>query len=583
MEERSFKVGVGSAEVTGPLLPVGMMGFAQASQRVEGIAMPLRARAFAFEASPSAPRFVFVSAELWGITQSVQLAVGERLRLEHPQLKVDESNVMLTATHTHSGPGGYSHHLLFNLSIGGYAEPIFQAIVDGVCSAIVEALEGLEPGRVYLNCAEMPANDDVAFNRAIEAYNANPDVCPVSPEEAHLAVDREMTSLRLDSASGEPLGALSWFGVHASSLHSDNTLIHPDNKGLASKAFEDHAKGQWQQEAFVAAFPQTSAGDVTPNFRWDAERGCMIGQSEDDMESARYNGELQFSQALKLHRSCSDEHLLGAQIKRAFRYVDFSAATVSPEFCEGRKGIRTGHAVIGISMAQGTAEGPGPLFRFKALSALMNAFIASYLKVRSMFQGREGVHSLFPQGAKFPMFEPGRGRQGRFLGLFSQATSVLFQCLDPTIARIHELRRRRAMGERSWTPPILPLQLVQVGALALVGLPFEPTTVAARRIKELIQERLAPKGVRHVVVSGYANAYCGYLTTQEEYALQGYEAASTYMGQWTLAATLTHLVEMSQEMSEAKFSDEGAYCASSSLRPMPFDDAELEKRRLSLT
>jgi neutral ceramidase len=43
-----------------------------------------------------------------------------------------EQNLMISATHTHSTPGGYMHDLLFDLSILGFVRQSFMALVAGI-------------------------------------------------------------------------------------------------------------------------------------------------------------------------------------------------------------------------------------------------------------------------------------------------------------------------------------------------------------------------------------------------------------------------------------------------------------------
>src|SRR6185436_18607806 len=68
-----------------------------------------------------------------------------------------------------------------------------------------------------------------------------------------------------------------------------------------------------------------------------------------------------------------------------------------------------------------------------------------------------------------------------------------------------------------WTPEVLPLQIVRLGNLALVATPFEPTTMAGRRLREAVEAELMRLGVDHVVIAGLSNAYAGYVATREEY------------------------------------------------------------------
>lgn len=71
-------------------------------------------------------------------------------------------------------------------------------------------------------------------------------------------------------------------------------------------------------------------------------------------------------------------------------------------------------------------------------------------------------------------------------------------------------------------PHVLPLQLIELGELTVVGLPFETTVEAGRRIASAV----GPEAF----VSSLANDHCDYLTTAEEYSAQYYEGASTVFG-----------------------------------------------------
>lgn len=43
-----------------------------------------------------------------------------------------EKNVMISATHTHSSPGGFNLYLLFDLSTFGFIEQSFTALINGI-------------------------------------------------------------------------------------------------------------------------------------------------------------------------------------------------------------------------------------------------------------------------------------------------------------------------------------------------------------------------------------------------------------------------------------------------------------------
>ena len=45
-------------------------------------------------------------------------------------------NVVLSATHTHSGPGGYDQYVLFDVNTHGFVEEVFQAYVTGITEVL---------------------------------------------------------------------------------------------------------------------------------------------------------------------------------------------------------------------------------------------------------------------------------------------------------------------------------------------------------------------------------------------------------------------------------------------------------------
>ncbi len=103
---------------------------------------------------------------------------------------------------------------------------------------------------------------------------------------------------------------------------------------------------------------------------------------------------------------------------------------------------------------------------------------------------------------------------------------------------------------RPWTAHALPVQVMKIGSLALLGLPLEVTTMAGRRIRETAQPVLADMGVSDVVLAGYANAYAGYLTTEQEYSAQAYEGASTLFGPGEEEVFRNNVVKLAESLRD---------------------------------
>ncbi|WNG54621.1 neutral/alkaline ceramidase [Archangium gephyra] len=473
---QSFQVGAGLYDITGPAAELGMMGYAMVDQKTAGIHQRLRSRAFVVASPCNGKRAVFVSADLGQLYQGVRQQVVEKLRARYGTLYTDD-NVLLSATHTHSGPGGHSHYALYNLTILGYDKQGFDAIVDGIFQSIVRAHDNLAPGTIRVASGDLL---DASINRSPGAYLRNP-----ATERAQYAhdTDKRMTLLRLQADDGQEVGLINWFAVHATSMGNDNLLISGDNKGYASYLFEKlKGTNYTAQRTFVAAFAQSNEGDVTPNIY-----GGTNGGGANDFESTELSGRKQYNLAKTLYDTASAPLTGGVDFRHA--YVAMDSVQVGPVYTDG-VWRTTCEAAIGDSMLAGAEDGPGYGYEGSTCESIDDAW---------------GVFNC---------------------ALFTTAC----QGEKPIVLEMGTLQ------PYPWTPEVLPLQVVRLGNVALVALPFEPTTMAGRRVRQQVLAQLSPVGVNQVVIAGLSNAYAGYMSTREEYAKQDYEGASTHFGPWTLAA-----------------------------------------------
>lgn len=473
----NFLIGAARSDITGPAAEVGMMGYAQVAQKTEGIHLRLYSRAFVIASPCNGRRVAFVSADLGMVFQAVRQQVVERLRAKLGDVFSDD-NVLLSATHTHSGPGGYSHYTLYNLTTFGFIPQNFEAIVSGITDSIVRANARLAEGSLRLASGDLRG---ASANRSPGAYLRNPEA-----ERARYPdnVDPRMTLLRLTRADGHEVGLIDWFAVHATSFGNTNTYISGDNKGMASHAFEVGEGGLLPggPDTFVAAFANSNEGDVTPNIL-----GGTNGGGADDFEDAAISAKKQYDFAAHLWATAGMPVMGGVDYRHT--YVKMDAVDVAPAYTDGAP-HRTCPASIGLSMLAGAEDGPG----FGSEGATC-----------------ESVHDVWNQFTCAAVTTPCQGEKPIVLEMGT-------------------------MKPYPWTPEVLPLQLVTVGPLALVAVPFELTTMAGRRLRDTVRAQLQGAGVTDVVIAGLSNAYSGYVATREEYARQDYEGASTHFGPWTLAA-----------------------------------------------
>jgi neutral ceramidase len=495
--DSQLRLGAGKADVTPPLLGLGT-GYNAPGFTLEGLAMRLYARAFVIESPCAARRVVFVSVDALHMYQSLTSGVLAKLRERHGAL-YGADNVMLTATHAHGAPTNLAWRNLYSFFAGvsGFDELAYDLTVDGIVRAIEEAHDGLAPGTLSLATGAVPG---AVHNRSRQAYLANHD------RAAHdRDVDDAMMLVRLRGEDGAELGAISWFGLHGTSLSIDNHLVHGDNKGLASYALEQRMAGQSQ--GFVAAFAQGVTGDVSPNAPDPRDPTARYLRPSDldarvgELDNARLHAAAQLEVAAQLFEAAREP--LGARLDYRHRYVNFEHLAVSPAY-GGEPGARTCAGAVGAGIAAGTEEGSPD-------------FLVDLTEGDLAFGKLLGALPLAPELVR------------------CQAEKVVALPVGGDV-------------ESAWSDPLVPLQIFTIGQLALVGSSFEITTMVARRLRAQLLATLAPLGVEHVVLAEIANSYNMYVTTREEYALQHFEGTVTHYGPNTAAAYLEQLDELARAL-----------------------------------
>jgi neutral ceramidase len=516
----TYLIGSGVYDITGPAGEIVMEGFAVSSQTTAGIHTRLRSRAFVI--GDGLNRVVFVSADLGMLFQMVKIKVCEKIA-DDPVLSqyYDEKNILLSATHTHNGPGGYSGYFLYDTTVQGFVRQNFNAIVNGIFMSIKNAHSNLKPGKIFINQGII---EGCGGNRAVPAYNNNP-----AGEKAQYSsnTDKAMTLLKFVALDGEEIGTLNWYAVHPDSIGPDNHLISADNKGWAAYLFEKDKGTNYQaSKTFVAAFAQTNAGDVTPNIGYSqAPRHVTFAQNP-SLKNAVLK---QYNKAQALYNNASEE--LSGSVDFRHEWVDTRTLYVEAA------GTTTCAAAMGASFAAGSPydnPSPSPLFP--------NGTTVDSLNWNDN-AARTALAGLL--GGVFAFAWP------------ATANAVYQEChaekpiLIPTgVAHLN-------INGPTMTPQIVPLQVLKIGNLVIAGVPAEVTTMAGRRIKKTILSSLGSIGVHHAVVASLANTYTSYLTTREEYAVQWYEGACTQFGPHELAGFQQEYTKLCDAIADGTDVDPG--------------------------
>ena len=488
-----YNIGAGVYDITGPVAETGMFGYA-AMQQADGLHMRLRARAFIVQSASTGKRVVYVNADLGAMFQSIKLEVVKRLRAEYGTL-YDHDNVMLVGTHTHSGNGGHSHYALYQMasadkSLFGYSSQAFHAAVDGIVAAIERAHRNLAPGSIELVQGDLV---DATRNRSLVAYQADPDAGQYPYD-----TNKTMTQLKFRKDDGTEIGVLDWFAIHATALSLKQTKISSDSIGYAEQFFERSKGTDYSApETFVAAFSPGDEGDVVSS-NGNAFSAPGFQGGPDEYENVRIDGSRQLQKAQELYATPGTR--LYDRIDYRHQWTAMNGFVVRPEFAQGTAATLC-TAARGYSMAAGAENGPsdipgiteGMTHANTNLATALQAFLADPL---------DGV-ILFTFGA------------------VNLAVDDPCQWAKPDLL---------PTGALDWVPEVLPHQVMVIGPLAIIGLPYEVTTMSGRRIRAQVLRQLAGQGVTTAVIAGLTNSYSGYLATREEYATQQYEGASTEFG-----------------------------------------------------
>lgn len=351
---------------------MGLMGYGMPGQRGRGLLTRQWARAFVI-ATPS-HRVAYVVADIGMFFQAAVDEITDRLAAATAG-RLSAENVVLTATHTHCGPGGHGRHRLYNITTLGHHRRTFHRLVDGVVRAVLDAEAALAPADLSLARGELY---DASVNRSASSFDRNPD-----HDRLPGRIDPSVTLLRVER-DGDLRAAIDWFAVHCTSMGNGNRLVSSDNKGWAASAWEAMERGR--EPGFVGAFAQTNAGDMSPNLGGAAGHG----PTDDERANTAEIGRRQLDAARRL--AVGPGRPLTPAIDYRLTHVDFGAAQTSTG--------PTGRAVLGAAFAAGTSDGLGsPAFR-QGLGNRVGSISRALYRRRPVLAAQQAPKEMFlPAGA----------------------------------------------------------------------------------------------------------------------------------------------------------------------------------------
>lgn len=472
--DAQLKVGVGRADITPPT-GYFMMGWVRSDGKVIGQHTRLWARTVVLKSGGE--KVALVSEDLNGIAGGV-VADATALLADRG---FDESNVLISASHTHAAPTGYYNFPTFNtvfmslnsptdFQLTGEMDPtLYQFMVRQLAASIARADDNLGPGTAGWGQTQLAG---LTENRSLEAHLADHDIdvpygqgsVDMDPGGYLETIDPEVNVLRVDKRLGGrdvPVGMWTTFANHGTVNGFQFNVYNQDHHGPATSISEAKIRKLGdvpKKQEVVTVYGNSDEGDQSAGLHGQGPAiADRVGRVEARafMKAWRQAGE----------QMSSKPPLDSRWTRMCFCGQDTAAGPVDDE------------SKFGLPQLTGSEEGRGPLFDI----------------TREPFEGRTGLDTGDPQGNK-----------------------IVTLTVD--------------------IPQAVPLSTIRVGDRLIFSVPGEMTVEMGRRIKESVTKAVAGSGIKHVVLSGLANEYVDYLVTPEEYDTQHYEGGSTAFGRATSVA-----------------------------------------------
>ena len=271
-ESREFRAGAALLDITPELGSLIVGGFAPFPAR--HIHDPLYARALALD--DGAHRIVLVVCDNVGIARECIDAAKEIIER---QSKLPKSQVMVSATHTHSGPSARPDSSIPSDKIPTATPaappltPYQQFLARRIADAVHCAINNLEPAKIAWGSVQQPQH---VFNRRWfvkdEALRRNPfggvDQVRMNPPRGSAALDKpagptdpEIPFIAVQAKDGRPLSLLAAYSLHyvGGVAGAD---ISADYYGYFNQRIRELLGAERQEPAFVSLMANGTSGNI---------------------------------------------------------------------------------------------------------------------------------------------------------------------------------------------------------------------------------------------------------------------------------------------------------------------------------
>ena len=509
-----LRAGFGARDITPPP-GVGMSAFSADSRQAVGFRQRLYARAIVLEDN-SGERVALVVVDLGMVSLVLHRRVADRTLRSGTGIGADR--LLLSATHTHSGPGNFFAADGYNANAGrfiGFDSVVTDFLIDGIAGAIEDAASDLQPAQAGWRFEPVW---DFTFNRSYEAYERNitPRVT-VNPAAVRRvdqqAVDSTFALLRVDRCDQQwencaPRGAYGVFPIHSSNIPASNNLFDSDIHGVIARTVESHIRevrsvgaGSAATGAAYFLLAQGAHGDVGANLRDPVP--CRLYRFLPERRPAgprTLPAPEAWRAPMSEVESCLDETRLevdsfaSALGARATEIFDRAAATLSSDLSIGRA--------------------------FKTVD--LRTYAGTHQICWPPRMGAAGVG-----GAEKGYIRTWKQRLFFFNLNFVEGGSAARATPDGCFG--HKKVQLGVLIKEHTLPQVFQFGVYRLGDVLVGSVPVEPTTEVGALIRETILGS-GPAGVERALAVSLANGYASYVASAQEYEAQHYEGGSTLYG-----------------------------------------------------
>jgi neutral ceramidase len=243
----ALDAGAASADITPDVkaYKVPMAGYgARMGKPSTGVHDPLHAKVLYLRDNDSA--LAIITCDLRSVTLELKQLIIQKAGI----VGLTEDNVMLCASHTHSGPSIFREKF-WQLQFGVFDPAILEPMSSAVADALKKAVASAVPARVGF------ASEKVEGFTENRRWEYDTDARTKAGETP--AMSPMLSVLRVDNADKKPLAIFVHYATHPTILPASNMLLSADWPGVMQARIEEGFPGA------VAMYANGAEGDQAPH------------------------------------------------------------------------------------------------------------------------------------------------------------------------------------------------------------------------------------------------------------------------------------------------------------------------------